>query len=78
MYVNLVRCHHPGHLFFFFLINSPSSTWNMPHVAKVLASAANYMICDDHEFTDDLGEGTHHWGEEGGLFGGSRVKYVVD
>lgn len=31
-------------------------TWNMPMVATVLASAANYMICDDHEFTDDLGE----------------------
>lgn len=28
----------------------------MPYTAKVLASAANYMICDDHEFTDDLGE----------------------
>lgn len=31
-------------------------TWNMPFVAKVLASTANYMICDDHEFVDDLGE----------------------
>lgn len=27
----------------------------MPHVTMVLASTANYMICDDHEFTDDLG-----------------------
>lgn len=33
-----------------------SRTWNMPDVARVLASTANYMICDDHEFTDDLGE----------------------
>lgn len=32
----------------------------MPHVAKVLASAANYMICDDHEFTDDLGDEPEH------------------
>lgn len=32
------------------------STWNMPKVATVLASAANYMICDDHEFVDNLGE----------------------
>lgn len=31
-------------------------TWNFPYVAKVLASSANYMICDDHEFVDDLGE----------------------
>lgn len=29
----------------------------MPAVVTVLASAANYMICDDHEFVDDLGEG---------------------
>lgn len=28
----------------------------MPAVATVLASAANYMICDDHEFVDNLGE----------------------
>ena len=28
----------------------------MPAVVKVLASAANYMICDDHEFVDDLGK----------------------
>lgn len=28
----------------------------MPVVAKVLASAANYMICDDHEVVDDLGK----------------------
>lgn len=28
----------------------------MPHVTTVLASTANYMICDDHEFTDDLGK----------------------
>lgn len=32
----------------------------MPHVAKVLASVANYMICDDHEFTDDLGDEPEH------------------
>ncbi|CAM9546491.1 unnamed protein product [Ascophyllum nodosum] len=29
-------------------------TWNFPSVAAVLASAANYMICDDHEVVDDL------------------------
>ena len=28
----------------------------MQGVVTVLASAANYMICDDHEFVDDLGE----------------------
>lgn len=39
----------------------------MPHVAKVLASAANYMICDDHEFTDDLGEGGGWRGSEGAV-----------
>ncbi len=33
----------------------------MPDVAKVLASTANYMICDDHEFTDDLGEAGEDW-----------------
>lgn len=31
-------------------------TWNYPPLAQVLASAANYMICDDHEVVDDLGE----------------------
>lgn len=35
-------------------------TWNIPAVATVLASAANYMICDDHEFVDNLGE-TSTW-----------------
>lgn len=33
-----------------------ASTWNMPAVATVLASSANYMICDDHEFVDNLGK----------------------
>lgn len=32
------------------------STWNFPPLAQVLASTANYMICDDHEVVDDLGE----------------------
>ncbi|CAM9695429.1 unnamed protein product [Pylaiella littoralis] len=36
------------------------TTWNMPDVATVLASTANYMICDDHEFTDDLGDEPEH------------------
>lgn len=31
-------------------------TWNYPELAQVLASCANYMICDDHEIVDDLGE----------------------
>ncbi|CBN74005.1 conserved unknown protein [Ectocarpus siliculosus] len=36
------------------------TTWNMPAVATVLASAANYMICDDHEFVDNLGDNPEH------------------
>ncbi|CBJ29947.1 conserved unknown protein [Ectocarpus siliculosus] len=36
------------------------TTWNMPFTAICLASAANYMICDDHEFTDDLGDEPEH------------------
>ncbi|CAM9357442.1 unnamed protein product, partial [Hapterophycus canaliculatus] len=43
-----------------FYRNTYRRTWNMPHVAVVLASAANYMICDDHEFTDDLGDEPEH------------------
>jgi hypothetical protein len=26
----------------------------VPHVARALANVATYMICDDHEFTDDI------------------------
>eukprot|EP00903_Cladosiphon_okamuranus_P019239 g17692.t1 len=43
-----------------FYRNAYRTTWNMPHVAAVLASTANYMICDDHEFTDDLGDEPEH------------------
>lgn len=53
-----VRCHSPPTPTMFALVvgPGPGRTWNIPHVAKVLASTANYMICDDHEFTDDLGK----------------------
>ncbi|CAM9753697.1 unnamed protein product [Scytosiphon promiscuus] len=43
-----------------FYRNTYRQTWNMPHVTTVLASTANYMICDDHEFTDDLGDEPEH------------------
>eukprot|EP00903_Cladosiphon_okamuranus_P015430 g14252.t1 len=36
------------------------TTWNIPAVATVLASSANYMICDDHEFVDNLGDNPEH------------------
>ncbi|CAN0164111.1 unnamed protein product, partial [Discosporangium mesarthrocarpum] len=35
-------------------------TWNQPDVASVLASAANYMVIDDHEVVDDLGDEEVH------------------
>ncbi|CAM9767095.1 unnamed protein product [Chrysoparadoxa australica] len=36
------------------------STWNHPAVAAVLASCSNYMILDDHEIVDNLGDLAEH------------------
>ncbi|CAN0064472.1 unnamed protein product [Scytosiphon promiscuus] len=50
-------------------------TWNFPYVAKVLASSANYMICDDHEFVDDLGDEPEHSDPTTPEFYVARVAY---
>ncbi|CAN0062357.1 unnamed protein product [Ectocarpus sp. 6 AP-2014] len=52
-------------------------TWNFPFVAKVLASTANYMICDDHEFVDDLGDEPEHSNHTTPDFYVARVGYQV-
>ncbi|CAN0049106.1 unnamed protein product, partial [Ectocarpus fasciculatus] len=48
-----------------------------PFVAKVLASTANYMICDDHEFVDDLGDEPEHSNHTTPDFYVARVGYQV-
>ncbi|CAN0045981.1 unnamed protein product, partial [Laminaria digitata] len=53
------------------------TTWNIPAVATVLASAANYMICDDHEFVDNLGDEPEHSNPETVEFYIARVGYQV-
>eukprot|EP00903_Cladosiphon_okamuranus_P015421 g14244.t1 len=50
-------------------------TWNFPYVATVLASTANYMICDDHEFVDDLGDEPEHSDKTTPDFYVARVGY---
>ncbi|CAN0512328.1 unnamed protein product, partial [Ectocarpus sp. 12 AP-2014] len=54
-----------------------TATWNFPFVAKVLASTANYMICDDHEFVDDLGDEPEHSNNTTPDFYVARVGYQV-
>eukprot|EP00904_Undaria_pinnatifida_P002914 jgi/Undpi1/12623/HiC_scaffold_6.g02291.m1 len=46
-------------------------------VVTVLASAANYMICDDHEFVDDLGDEPEHRDPSTPEFYVARVGYQV-
>ncbi|CAM9546634.1 unnamed protein product [Ascophyllum nodosum] len=50
-------------------------TWNIPAVAAVLASAANYMISDDHEIVDDLGDEPEHLDPSSAEFYVTRVGY---
>ncbi|CAN0069108.1 unnamed protein product [Ectocarpus sp. 4 AP-2014] len=57
--------------------NGETATWNFPFVAKVLASTANYMICDDHEFVDDLGDEPEHSNRTTPEFYVARVGYQV-
>eukprot|EP00904_Undaria_pinnatifida_P006858 jgi/Undpi1/3301/HiC_scaffold_15.g06675.m1 len=60
-----------------FYRNTYRTTWNIPHVAKVLASTANYMICDDHEFTDDLGDEPEHSDPDSVEFHVARLAFRV-
>eukprot|EP00904_Undaria_pinnatifida_P002908 jgi/Undpi1/12618/HiC_scaffold_6.g02287.m1 len=51
------------------------TTWNIPAVVTVLASAANYMICDDHEFVDNLVAVWVAGGGGGGVIGGDEPEH---
>ncbi|CAM9155057.1 unnamed protein product, partial [Hapterophycus canaliculatus] len=52
------------------------TTWNIPAVATVLASAANYMICDDHEFVDNLaGDNPEHSDQSSVEFYVAKIGY---